>query len=70
MNVPLAGETILLGRYMSIIIALTDIGPGDGATVLVPGSMRTLLFHWRVVLQTLMTYRRIPRCVCAQVTSR
>ena len=26
--------------YMSLIIALTDIGPGDGATCILPGSVR------------------------------
>jgi hypothetical protein len=32
-------------EYMSLIIALADIGPGDGATVLVPGSHKSLLRH-------------------------
>jgi|EP01046_Picozoa_sp_COSAG06_P013720 hypothetical protein len=31
--------------YMSIIIALEDIGPGDGATVLVPGSHKSMIKH-------------------------
>lgn len=32
-------------RYMSLIIALKDIGPGDGATVLVPGSHKSMIKH-------------------------
>ena len=31
--------------YISMIIALEDIGPGDGATVLVPGSHKSLVGH-------------------------
>jgi ectoine hydroxylase-related dioxygenase (phytanoyl-CoA dioxygenase family) len=50
-------------RYMSIIIALTDIGPGDGATVLVPGSKRMPLFHSLAVLQTLLSYQHCESCV-------
>jgi hypothetical protein len=30
---------------MSVIIALTDIVPGDGATVLVPGSHKSMIKH-------------------------
>ena len=32
-------------QYMSIIIALKDIGPGDGATVLIPGSHKSSFRH-------------------------
>lgn len=31
--------------YMSIIIALKDIGPGDGATALLPGSHKSMISH-------------------------
>jgi hypothetical protein len=31
--------------YLSIIVALTDIGPGDGPTVCVPGSHKSLVGH-------------------------
>ena len=30
---------------MSIIVALEDIGPGDGATVLLPGSHKSMISH-------------------------
>ena len=32
-------------QYMSLIVALQDIGPGDGATVLVPGSHKSEIAH-------------------------
>eukprot|EP01043_Picozoa_sp_COSAG02_P042482 COSAG02_NODE_3616_length_6473_cov_7.147160_7_plen_365_part_00 len=31
--------------YLSIIVALNDIGPGDGATVCIPGSHKSLVGH-------------------------
>lgn len=32
-------------QYLSLIVALRDIGPGDGATVLVPGSHKSEIAH-------------------------
>ena len=32
-------------QYLSLIVALNDIGPGDGATCLVPGSHKSELRH-------------------------
>ena len=57
-------------RYMSIIIALKDIGPGDGATVLVPGS--TYSFHAAVCVAVAVAVAVALTCwlavPCAQAT--
>lgn len=46
---PQYGAGIIAGRwgvqYLSLIVALEDIGPGDGATVLVPGSHKSEIAH-------------------------
>ncbi len=34
-------------QYMTVILALRDVGPGDGATVIVPGSHKSALRHPR-----------------------
>ena len=68
---PQYGARITAGRwsvqYLSLIVALQDIGPGDGATVLVLGSHKSEIAH---LVQQMMRPRRAPRsraqsrCTC------
>lgn len=50
------GGAWMVGQ-VNVLIALTDIGPGDGATVLIPSSHKCLTIHPLMAAGTIPTYR-------------